>query len=222
LELIEGAKLPGISPPAQALAPTVNKGSPSTDFPPSTGFAPPPPPLTSCMFVPSKPCDSKGCPEVAQLKEEVATLKLELKSLRDAFNEYSQSAVQSAEVPDFHRRLFKVENQAAIYWTSWQVLQDSQDLLGEGLKSIKGNTLPSKAPRTKKKTLSDKEPAVFISKVPVSSIKVPVCSCKPQQNQIYRKVFEADQAPTEQTKRIYSKPTLPTKIMGLTPFMSPF
>jgi len=69
-KLIEGAKLPGISPPDQAVAPTVDKCSSSTDLPPSTGFAPPPPPLTSCMFVPSKPCDSKGCPEVAQLKEE--------------------------------------------------------------------------------------------------------------------------------------------------------
>jgi len=188
-KLIEGAKLPVILPPDQALAPTVDKGSSSTDFPPSTGFAPPPPPLTSCMFVPSKPCDSKGCPEVTQLKWEVATLKRELKCLRDAFNEYSQSAVQSSEDKDFHSRVFKVENQAAIYGTSCKGLLDSQDRLAEELKSIKSNTPPSKATRIKKKTLSEKAASVFISKVPVSSIKVPVCSFKPQQNQIYRKGF---------------------------------
>jgi len=42
--LIESAKPPGILPPDQALAPTVDKGSSSTDFPPSAGLAPPPPP----------------------------------------------------------------------------------------------------------------------------------------------------------------------------------
>jgi len=75
--LIEGAKLPGILPTAQALAPTVNKGSSSTDFTPTTSFFPSTSPFTSCIFVPSKHCDSKWCPEVLQLKEEVATLKLE-------------------------------------------------------------------------------------------------------------------------------------------------
>jgi len=92
--------------------------------------------------------------QVIKLKEEVATLKKELQSLKEDFENFSPNAVQYSEVPDLQSRLVKVENQAALYGTSWKVLQDSQDLLAEELKSFRSKTFSTKAPWLKKKTRS--------------------------------------------------------------------
>jgi len=91
------------------------------------------------------------------------------------------------------------------------VLQDTQDLLAEEKSQLRVTLFHQRPPRTKKNTPSEKEPPAFISKVPVSRIIVPVCSFKPQNDKIYRKDYEDYQTPTEQTKIIYSKPTLFTR-----------
>jgi len=77
-------------------------------------------------------------------------------------------------VPDLQSLLVKVENQAALYGTSWKVLQDSQNLLAEELKSIKSKNFAPKALCLKRKTLNEKAPPVSSFKVPDSGMKVPV------------------------------------------------
>lgn len=104
----------------------------------STGF--PPPPFTSCMFEPSEPCESYKSAKVAQLKEEVATLKRELQSFKGISQKYSQSTIHSPDVPHLRSRLFQVkmeqqflEQIGKVYRTAKIFLQKDSNQLGARL-----------------------------------------------------------------------------------------
>jgi len=75
--------------------------------------------------------------------------------------------------PDLQSRLVKIENQAVLYGTSWKVLQDSQDLLAEELKSIKSKNTSPKVPWMEKNTPSERAPPVSSLRVQESWIRPP-------------------------------------------------
>jgi len=96
--------------------------------------------------------------------------------------------MQYPKVPDLQSRLVKVENQAAPHGTSYKILQDSQDLLAEELKSIKRKDFSPKASWLMKKALIEKAPPVSSLRVPDSWIKPPGSSFISKQNILTGKI----------------------------------
>lgn len=132
------------------------------------------------------------------------------------------SRMKQFSLPKFliYQAVYVEWQKAALYGTSWNVLQNNQNILAEELQSNKSKTFSSKTPRAMKKAPAEAAPS-FHSTVSVSNIKVPVFSFKSQQNQTHMKHLKVCQGPSEHIKRPNSKTDVSSNLSFLSSFAYP-